>query len=133
MTGANNKACLNCLMAAPALKVAKAVLERTNEITSYPWWFICDTPRGEYATAREIIGPFASIDEARKELFERAYYYHRNAFIFCASGRRAETYRTALDAAARLLEGLCDSGDSGNAAERENPAIGEPRGGMGTL
>jgi hypothetical protein len=106
MTGANNKACLNCPMAAPALKAAKAVLERSNEITSYPWWFICNTPRSSVRPdiiPLRIIGPFFSREEAEREIQARNYNYHRKAFVFCGSGHVADTYKTAVDAAARLI------------------------------
>jgi hypothetical protein len=103
-------------MAAPALKAAKAVIERTNEITSYPWWFICDVPgspvRPDIIPLR-IIGPFFSREEAESELQARGYNYHLKAFVFCGSGHVAETYKTAVDSATRLLGESRDSGSSG--------------------
>jgi hypothetical protein len=103
-------------MAAPALKAAKAVLERTNEITSYPWWFICNTSgspvRPDFIPLL-IIGPFFSRKEADREIQAHSYRYHRKAFVFCGSGFDTETYKTAVDSAGRLLGESRDSGNSG--------------------
>jgi hypothetical protein len=101
-------------MAIPALKTARAVLERKNEITAYPWWFICDAPKGFVKPKdipRHIIGPFFSRGDAENEM-HRHYYYNKNAFVFCGSGNDANAYKLAVDSAVRLLEEFYDFGSA---------------------
>ena len=97
--------CLNCPMAKPAVDAARALENRTNEITNYPWWFIIfgTTPRKINEIPFRMVGPFFNRADAEAYRKAKIYDFGEKSFVHCASGYESDVYIAAVDAARKLL------------------------------
>jgi len=82
------------------MKIELEISEK-NECTSEPWWVILNPGfiNSIESLAYAITGPFFSREEAQAELTNRRYTYGKNAVVYCHSGYRSKTYKTAIRAA----------------------------------